>query len=365
MHIESIQNFGFSILASAALLAALLFGCACSAENVTGPESEMADSGKVLGIAFETVQVSSLDRSIEYYRTLGFTLENQTDPTWTEDEAANRLYKTPGAASRTATLTIASTSSEHPFTLYLREYRNIERDGRIDFPARHQSSPHFGLIVPEADALWEQMSSAGILRPLSWEGKLIRMPGQTSGGIAYIRDPDGFNVEIVGMRQEPSESDATQSRPTFHHLGHVVMNSDKAIAFYGDLLGGEFPETYPEWVGGDNYDAVVGGRGYIIRLINGNFAHAEAPQASLPLELVEYQKPSLNAVEDYAYADIAVSCMGFQVEGLDAVYARLKQAGIETWSEGGIVEMKDGSRAVVVRDPDIGAFIELFETAEG
>ena len=60
-----------------------------------------------------------------------------------------------------------------------------------------------------------------------------------------------------------------------------------------------------------------------------------------------------------------VSCVGFEVEGLDALYARLKEAGIETWSEGGIVEMKDGRRAVVVRDPDIGAFIELFETAVG
>jgi hypothetical protein len=39
----------------------------------------------------------------------------------------------------------------------------------------------------------------------------------------------------------------------------------------------------------------------------------------------------------------------------------LRAAGIKVWSEGGIVKMKDGTRAVVVRDPDVGAFVELFE----
>jgi catechol 2,3-dioxygenase-like lactoylglutathione lyase family enzyme len=348
-------------MAAMALLGVLVFGIARTGDAQSAPESEKNASGKVLGIAFETVQVSNLERSIEYYTAIGFRLVSEAPAPWIKDDAANRLYRTPGAISRTATLTIAGTSSGRPFTLYLREYKGMERSGRVDFPARHPSSPHFGLIVPEADDLWEKMRSAGILRPLSWEGKLIRMPGQTSGGIAYVRDPDGFNVEIVGIRPEAPGGAAKSNNPTLHHLGHVVMNSDKAKAFYGDLLGGKFPETNPEWVGGDNYDAVVGGRGYTIRLINGNFPQAGAPQASIPLELVEYQKPNLNEVDDYAYSDIAVSCAGFQVEGLDTLYGRLKDAGIETWSEGGIVQREDKSRAVVVRDPDVGAFVELFE----
>ena len=55
---------------------------------------------------------------------------------------------------------------------------------------------------------------------------------------------------------------------------------------------------------------------------------------------------------------------GLEVSGLDALHARLKNAGIETWSEGGIVQQGDGSRAVVVRDPDAGAFVELFENPQ-
>ena len=78
-------------------------------------------------------------------------------------------------------------------------------------------------------------------------------------------------------------------------------------------------------------------------------------------ELVEYQKPDRNEVDDYRYSDIGVSCAGFEVEGLDALYVRLKAAGIKTWSEAGIGRRADASRAVVVRDPDVGAFVELFE----
>lgn len=46
---------------------------------------------------------------------------------------------------------------------------------------------------------------------------------------------------------------------------------------------------------------------------------------------------------------------------LDAVYGRLKAAGVEVYSEGGIVQLMDGTRSVVVRDPDVSAFVELFE----
>ena len=46
-------------------------------------------------------------------------------------------------------------------------------------------------------------------------------------------------------------------------------------------------------------------------------------------------------------------------EGLDALCAKLSNAGIKPLY--GIVSMNDGTRAAVVRDPDAGAFVELFE----
>jgi hypothetical protein len=78
-------------------------------------------------------------------------------------------------------------------------------------------------------------------------------------------------------------------------------------------------------------------------------------------ELVEYQKPTRPDVDPYSISDVAVSSVGIQVEGIDAFYTKLKAAGINAWSGDAIVKKKDGTRAFVVRDPDVGAFIELFE----
>ncbi len=319
-----------------------------------------AQSGKVLGLAFESLAVSNLEKSVNYYKSIGFSVAGDANPPWTRDETANRLYNTPHAMSRTVALTIASTGSGKPFILYLREYKDFNRRSRANFPARNPSSSHMGVIVPDADTLWEQLKSAGLLRALSWDAKLVRMPGQTSGGIAYVMDPDGFNIEIIGVNQGPAAA-AGERKPSLHHLGLVVLDSGKSKNFYGNLLGGKFPNTPAQWLSGDMYDAAVGGHGFVINLINGAFPEAAALQTEMRFELVEYQKPIRQDVDAYSYSDVAVNCVGLQVDGLDALCSRLNAAGIKSWSEGGIVQKKDGTRAAVIRDPDVGAFVELFE----
>jgi catechol 2,3-dioxygenase-like lactoylglutathione lyase family enzyme len=346
-----LNSFGFCSVAALILVYALLLNTA-----FTEDKTQMPGSGSVAQIAFESVTVSNIEKSINYYMALGLTLAGETNPGWIKNEAENRLYNTPGAMSRTAKLMVASTGSGEPFMLYLHEFKNVARGKRVDFPARNPSSAHIGLMMPDADGLWAKMKSSGILRALSWDEKLVRMPNQTSGGIAYVMDPDGFNIEIVGVNQTPAATHAS-----LHHIGLAVLHPDKAKSFYGNLLGAKFPETTPQWLSGDMYDAAVGGHGFVIHLINGAFPEAAAPQKTMPFELVEYQKPTRSDVEDYRYSDVAVSCIGFQVKGIDALYSQLRAAGIKVWSEGGIVKMKDGTRAVVVRDPDVGAFVELFE----
>jgi catechol 2,3-dioxygenase-like lactoylglutathione lyase family enzyme len=353
-------KFEISGMLAPILVSTLLAGIAYTENKKPVPQS-----GKVLGIAFESLAVSDLEKSVNYYKAIGFAVAGEVNPPWIKDEAANRLYNTPGAMSRTATLSVTSTGSGKPFTLFLREYKDFVRHSRADFPARDPSSSHIGLMVPEADVLWAQLKSSGLLRALSWDAKLVRMPGQPSGGIAYVMDPDGFNIEIIGLSPKPPEKADGQQFPaahsSLHHLGLVVLNSDKSKSFYGALLSAKFPDTLPGWVSGDNYDAAVGGRGYVIRLINGTFPEAAAPQTTMRFELVEYQKPTRPDVADYGYSDVAVNCVGLEVDGLDALHARLKAAGIQTWSGKGVVKKKDGTRAVVVRDPDVGAFVELFE----
>ncbi len=52
--------------------------------------------------------------------------------------------------------------------------------------------------------------------------------------------------------------------------------------------------------------------------------------------------------------------LGLEVTDIDALVVRLKGAGMQIVSDG-IVEMKGGYRVALVRDPDVHAFVELYE----
>jgi hypothetical protein len=66
-------------------------------------------------------------------------------------------------------------------------------------------------------------------------------------------------------------------------------------------------------------------------------------------------------VAAYGLSDIAVGYIGFEVNGIDALVARVREAGARVVSQGGVVKLQDKTRAVLVRDPDVGGFVELFE----
>ena len=97
-------------------------------------------------------------------------------------------------------------------------------------------------------------------------------------------------------------------------------------------------------------------------MMNGWFPQATT-NGNVRLELIAFpQKPGTQPADEH-FADINVNYVGFQVSDIDAVYAKAKAAGAITVSDGGIVKVKDG-RAVMLRDPDVGGFVELWEPSK-
>src|SRR5262249_30013108 len=80
----------------------------------------------VLGLAFVGHHVSDLDRSIKFFEAIDFKLV-EGPGNWIVDKELNKLGNTPGAESRTATMSVQSSVSDVPFTLVLRQYRGIKR----------------------------------------------------------------------------------------------------------------------------------------------------------------------------------------------------------------------------------------------
>jgi catechol 2,3-dioxygenase-like lactoylglutathione lyase family enzyme len=318
-----------------------------------------AAPGRVVGIAGIGRMVSSLDASVRFYEAIGFTRDASVDASWRDDAALDRLYGIKRARSRVARMVLASSVSGQPLVLYLREFKGIRRRNMASHTAWEPGASHFGMVVPDAAATWVQLKAAGLLRARSWGGALIPLPGQTQGVLAYMTDPDGLDIEVI----DPHVASPPRP-PGLHHVGLVVLDSDKARAFYGDVLGGILKTSDAPWMSGDFTDSVVGGHGNVLRFYNEGFAEAHAPASSMNLELVEFQNRK-KPVDAYGIADIGVGYLGLQVEGLEALLARAQAAGARVVSTRGIVTLGDGSRAVLIRDPDVGGFIELFERSGG
>jgi len=257
-----ISIFRAVAVACAFSLAAAAFSPSSHAAPQFGPSK-----GEVVGMEFDGRMVSNLDKSVAFYKALGFTEVPDVDKSWRKDPVMDRIHGTKGVESRMAKLTINTNIGEQkPFTLYLREFRGIKRKNVMaGKTAWEPGATHLDLTIPDADLMWSQLKAANLLWPRTWDGKLIPAPGSTKGTIAYITDPDGMDVEIVEQRPAvPAMGDrpaVPADVPGFNHIGLVVLDPDKIRAFYGVLLGEQFPATPSQWMGGDFMDSAVGGHG--------------------------------------------------------------------------------------------------------
>jgi hypothetical protein len=83
--------------------------------------------------------------------------------------------------TRMAKLSINSNVSGGSFVVYLREVRGIPRNNLSVHAAWEPGATHFGLVVPDAQALWARLQEASMLRARSgakcWSRALARRLG--------------------------------------------------------------------------------------------------------------------------------------------------------------------------------------------
>jgi catechol 2,3-dioxygenase-like lactoylglutathione lyase family enzyme len=357
---------GFSARALVALACALGIALTAPAAAQT-PGSQApagAGSGKVVALTFVGRMVGDLDKSVAFYRALGFSQDPLANPAWRKDEVVEHLYAVKGIETRMAKMFVNNAATGQRFVVYLRELRGLKRKNMSEHTPWEPGASHFGLVVADAAQMWARLKAVGMLKARSWGGELITPPGQTQGMLAYMTDPDGLDIELIDQRPAAPAENGRPARPAFvpgvSHVGLVVLNDAKARAFYGDLLGGQLQGPVdPPWLKGDFYDSAVGAHGNVLRFFNESFTEVSAPGGHMNFELVEFQNRK-KPVAAYGITDIGVGYVGFEVEGLDAFLACVKAAGARVVSDG-IVTMKSGTREVMVRDPDVGGFVELFE----
>jgi catechol 2,3-dioxygenase-like lactoylglutathione lyase family enzyme len=329
---------------------------------------------QVVGMAFDGHQVSNLDNTIKYYETLDFHVKSKTD--WHVDKTLNKLGNTPGAESRQAVMETLSSVSDTPFDITFTEYRGIDRKNWSSLGLGDLLSGHLDLtVMDDCQIDMDKLKAIGMLKEVN-----MNMPGGGGGAagprrFAFVQDPDGWFVEFFAiMKPAPgappeapkvSDSSATMQNIErlgkqigFNHIGLDVKDMAKAVGFYQGVLGGDYPPLAPP---APPAGAAAGGPGGgraapRMNMMNGWFPQAGTDK-NVRLELIG--EPG-TTIPDEHFSDINVNYVGFEVTDIDAVYAKAKADGAITVTDGGIVKVK-GGRAVIVRDPDVGGFVELWQ----
>jgi uncharacterized protein len=128
-----------------------------------------------------TLGVSNLERSLEFYRRLGFESEGIIGTQFEPDDA------TPGGAA-------AMFELEGGLILSLYGREDLAKDGNVPLPSPQSGEFSVGHLVPskdDVDAVLAEARAAG--------ATLTEEPHERPWGIysGYFRDPDGHLWEII------------------------------------------------------------------------------------------------------------------------------------------------------------------------
>src|SRR5215475_12279356 len=314
----------------------------------------------VLGLGFVGHNVSDLERSIKFFEAIDFKVVEGPSG-WTIDKELNKLGNTPGAESRTATMTVQSSVSDVPFTLVLRQYRGIQRQDWSKVNSWDLLSSHIDLTLDgSVGSLLDKLETLNMLKMPEVNG--LPNPRQQQGfrRFAFVQDPDGLTIEYFGKpipkpgdpppaptvsnsSATPQNIDRLGKQAGFNHYAVNVVDPEKARDFYVKALGGDYPPFQNT------------GANQILQ--NGWFPQA-ATNNNGRIELGYFTVNKGKTPPPIKFQDVNANYADLQVSNIETAYARAKTLGAITDSDGGIVSYHNG-RAALVRDPDVGGYIML------
>ena len=304
----------------------------------------------VLGLAMVGHQVADLEKSIKFFEAVDFKV-TEGPSAWTVDQELNKLGNTPGAESRTVTMRVQSSVSDVPFTLVLRQYRGIKRQDWSGVNSWDLMASHIDLtVLGSVSPLLDKLEALNMLKMPKVQGLPNDRHQDGFRRFAFIQDPDGLVLEYFGKPipkpGDPpappvvSNSSATNAnidrfgkQAGFNHYAYNIIDPQKAQDFYVKVLGGDYP---PIETGGAQI------------MLHGWFPQATTKE-NLRVELIYFTLNAGKTPPPVQFQDINANFAGFQVSNIETAYARAKERGASTVSEGGIIDFHSTPRGVDAR----------------
>lgn len=300
--------------------------------------------------------VSSLEEAVAFYtKVLPFEVVDESEG-W--GESYEQLTGVFGVRLRTATLKLGE---EH---IQLSEYLTPP-DGR-SVPSDSRSNDlwfqHIAMVVSDIEAAYAHLRQHHIQHVSTAPQTLPDyLPAAAGIKAFYFRDADGHNLELIWFPDSKGDPRWQDKQKLFLGIDHTaigISDTARSLRFYRDVLGltvaGESENYGNEQA---HLNMVFGAHLQITGL--------QAPQGLIGVEFLQYLAPSggRRMPPDTRPHDLWYWEMEMLVNNAEAAYADLQKVNAELVSAG-VVELPDGSKGFLVRDPD-GHTIKIMETDNG
>ncbi len=299
--------------------------------------------------------VADLDKTVAFYRDglglqpIGIDGKPATSMPAPQplDEDLSKFTDTHGAKFRNAMFHIPGMQLD----LELTEFTNTPVKNAIP----HMQDPGAAtlvLTVRDIDAALEGVKKTGG-SILSKGGAPMKIGGDASQSRSVlVRDPDGFMLEIAGIKPLPKTTAPANSMVVGGRIGVTIKDTDQTMKFYHDVLGFETKPAAPSFATNKTIASLIDAEGAQWRI-----STAKIPGSTIDWEFLEFKdvprKPFAPRVPDVGSPAVSV-----HVKDIETTMKAVAAAGGPIVTRGGQPVKLGPAKGVFVRDPN-GLLIEL------
>lgn len=186
--------------------------------------------------------------------------------------------------------------------------------------------------------------------------ELSGWPGMTGSIRAvFVRDPDGYPVELMQVTPEPASTAPAGSKVLGARVAVVVNDLQATCRMYRTLVGPAFEFwVSPTWLGDETYSKLTGTMGPY------RLGEAVVPGSPVVMELIEYRDHDVNFERGYIQ-DPGTAHFLFMSKDDDVIIRRVRAAHLHTLSRSNApVFIGPTTRSFFVPDPQ-GFWLEFMD----
>jgi catechol 2,3-dioxygenase-like lactoylglutathione lyase family enzyme len=310
--------------------------------------------GPATGVRAIIHSVADLDKTVAFYRDgLGMQPVGPGGKPVTAmptpqalDESLSKFTDTHGAKFRNASFHIPGAT----FDLELTEFTGTP----VKKAVPHMQDPGAAtlvLIVRDVDAALAGVKKTGG-SVLSIGGEPMKMAETSQSRSVFVRDPDGFMLELAGIQPAPKSTAPADSNILGGRIGVTIKDTDQTMKFYHDVLGFETKPAQPAYATNKTIASLIDAKGAQWRI-----SSAKVPGTAVDFELLEFKDVPRKPFE-LRVPDPGSPAVSIHVKDVESTMKAVAVGGGFIVTRGGEPVKLGPGVGVFVRDPN-GLLIEL------